>query len=318
MRVKTISLFIVFFLLVIYISFAADINTTPPDEKDQQIVDTNGIVARDAKVEKLGDGYQFTEGPAVDKEGNVYFTDQPNNTIIKWSASNGELTTFLEPSGRSNGTYFDADGNLITCADMDNQLWSIDKDGNPTVLIDNYDGNLLNGPNDVWINPVDGSMYITDPLYKRPYWERDPDMQQDGEHVYYLSPDRSEFRRVEETLIKPNGVVGTSDGKYLYIADPGDKKTYVYHIEKDGSLSNRRLFASMGSDGMTIDNKGNVYLTGNGVTVFNKEGKQIAHIPIDESWTANVVFGGADRKTLFITAKNSVYGLKMKVKGVVK
>ena len=280
-----------------------------------QITDKNSIVAPGATVEKLGDGYTFTEGPAADAEGNVYFTDQPNNKIIRWSASTGEINTFLKESGRSNGMYFDRRGNLIACADITNQLWSFDKAGNHTILLEDYDGKLLNGPNDLWIDPK-GGIYFTDPLYKRKYWERDPEMQQDGEHVYYMSPDRERVFRVDEELTKPNGIVGTSNGKKLYVADIGANKTYVYDIEKDGTLSNKTLFAPLGSDGMTLDNKGNVYLTGKGVTIFDKKGEQIAHIPIDAGWTANVCFGGKDRKTLFITATDAVYGLQMKVKGV--
>ena len=102
----------------------------------------------------------------------------------------------------------------------------------------------------------------------------------------------------------------------LYVADIGDRKTYVYNTNADGTLSNRKLFCSMGSDGMTIDNEGNVYLTGRGVTVFNSEGQKIEHIPIGAGWTANVCFGGPDRHTLFITAQTSLYSLRMRVKGV--
>ena len=280
-----------------------------------QLMDKNSIVAKGATIEKLGDGYRFTEGPATDPKGNVYFTDQPNNRIGKWSAKTGELTIFSDDAGRSNGTYFDKKGQLITCADMDNQLWAFDMSGNHTVLVENYKGKLLNGPNDLWIDPK-GGIYFTDPLYKRPYWERNPEMQQDGEHVYYLSPGRDNLVRVEENLVKPNGIIGTPDGKKLYVADIGDKKTYVYDINSNGSLSNRTLFATMGSDGMTIDHKGNIYLTGQGVTVFDNTGEQIAHIPVDARWTANVCFGGPKRKMLFITASDAVYGLKMKVKGV--
>jgi gluconolactonase len=174
---------------------------------------------------------------------------------------------------------------------------------------------LLNGPNDLWISPR-GHIYFTDPLYKRPYWERDPEMQQDGEHLYFLSADHSRFFRVDDKLEKPNGIVGTPDGKKLYVADIGANKTFVYDIDVDGTLINKTEFAPMGSDGMTIDHKGNVYLTGKGVTVFDKKGEQIAHIPVDAGWTANVVFGGKDQKTLFITAMDAVYGIEMKVKGV--
>ncbi|RNI33036.1 SMP-30/gluconolactonase/LRE family protein [Rufibacter immobilis] len=280
-----------------------------------QSIDQKAIVAKGAQVEKLGDGYSFTEGPAVDREGNVYFTDQPNNKIFKWSAGTGKITLFTDQAGRSNGLYFDRKGYLIAAADMDNQLWSFDQAAHHTVLVSDYQGKLLNGPNDLWIAPT-GAMYVTDPLYKREYWTRNPERQQDGEHVYYLSPDRSHFYRVAEDLVKPNGIVGTPDGKKLYVADAEAGKTYVYTIKADGSLTDKKLFVNMGSDGMTIDNHGNVYLTGKGVTVFDKEGKQIAHIPIQEDWTANVVFGGKDRSTLFITAMGAVYGLRMTVKGV--
>lgn len=280
-----------------------------------QIVDKHGIVANNAEVEKLGEGFSFTEGPAVDENGNVYFTDQPNDKIIKWNANNGEIEVFMSEAGRSNGMYFDKKGNLLACADMDNQLWSIDANGQHTVLVHDYKGKRLNGPNDLWIAP-DGGIFFTDPLYKRPYWERDPEMEQDGEHVYYLSPDRKTLLRVDENLEKPNGIIGTPDGKQLYVADIGADKTYRYDIGKNGKLNNKTLFAEMGSDGMTIDQNGNIYLTGKGVTVFNKKGEQIAHIPIKEHWTANVCFGGSDRRTLFITAMGAVYGLKMNVKGV--
>lgn len=300
-------LFSIPFLLISIFSF--------PSFLSAQVTDKKSITARNANVEKLGDGYTFTEGPAVDSEGNVFFTDQPNNKIIKWTAHNGELSVFMDSAGRSNGMYFDRYGNLLTCADMENQIWSIDKGGNVTVLFSKYGGKLLNGPNDLWLEPK-GGIFFTDPLYKRPYWEREPDMQQDGQHLYYLSPDRLQVFRVDEKLNKPNGLVGTPDGKKLYVADAGAGKTYVYDINTDGSLSNKKLFANMGSDGMTIDNKGNIYLTGKGVTVFDKKGEQIAHIPVDASWTANVCFGGKDRKTLFITAMDAVYGIRMSVKGV--
>ncbi|SEI46122.1 gluconolactonase [Dyadobacter sp. SG02] len=280
-----------------------------------QIMDSKSIVAPGAQVEKLGDGYKFTEGPVPDKDGNVFFTDQPNNKIIRWDAETGAFSTFSDKAGRANGMYFDKKGNLVACSDEENQVWSFDKKGNPTVLVKDYEGKLLNGPNDLWIDPK-GGIYLTDPLYKRDYWKRDPAMQQDGQHVYYLSPDRKKFIRVDEKLKKPNGIIGTADGKKLYVADIGDSKTYVYDIQKDGTLTNRQLFASKGSDGMILDEEGNLYITGDGVTVFDKTGTQIAHFPVHKGWTANVCFGGKNRDMLFITAETTVYGLKMKVKGV--
>ena len=280
-----------------------------------QIMDSKSIVAPGAQVEKLGDGFLFTEGPVPDKNGNIYFTDQPNNKIIRWDAKTGSFSTFSDKAGRANGMYFDKKGNLIACSDEDNQLWSFDKKGKSTVLVKNYGNKLLNGPNDVWVDPK-GGMYMTDPLYPRDYWKRDPAMQQDGEHIYYLLPDRKTLIRVNDTFTKPNGIIGTKDGKKLYIADIGADKTFVFDIEADGSLSNKKLFVSKGSDGMILDAEGNLYLTGDGVTVFDKTGEKIAHFPIYKGWTANLCFGGTTNDLLFITAGPAVYGLKMNVKGV--
>jgi len=280
-----------------------------------QIMDSKSIVADGAQVEKLGEGYKFTEGPVSDEHGNVFFSDQPNNKIIRWDAETGKFSTFSDNAGRSNGMYFDKKGNLVACADEDNQVWSFDKNGKVTVLVKDYEGKLLNGPNDLWIDKK-GGIYMTDPLYKRDYWKRDPAMQQDGEHVYYLSPDHKKLVRVEANLKKPNGIIGTKEGKKLYVADIGDNKTFVYDVQKDGSLTNKRLFVSKGSDGMILDEQGNLYLTGDGVTVFDQTGEKIAHFPVHKGWTANLCFGGKNNDMLFITAEKAVYGLKMKVKGI--
>jgi len=272
------------------------------------------IMAGGAKPEKISTDFIFTEGPATDKDGNVYFTDQPNDRIVKWDAETGKFSDFLKPAGRSNGLCFDAEGHLIACADEKNELWSIDvATKKATVLVKDFKGKLLNGPNDVWLRP-DGGIYFTDPFYKREYWNRGP-KEQDGEHVYYLSPDHKTLTRVVTDLKQPNGIIGTPDGKTLYVADIAAKKTYSYTVHEDGSLSDKKLFCEMGSDGMTIDDQGNVYLTGKGVTVFDKNGKQVAHVDINEPWTANVCFGGKERNVLFITASKAVYTVKMNVKG---
>src|SRR5690606_7150884 len=132
--------------------------------------------------------------------------------------------------------------------------------GKPSVwLTGGYQGKAFNGPNDLWID-ARGGIYFTDPLYARKYWTRDPAMQQDGQHVYYMTPDRKTVTRVDEAIKKPNGIIGTPDGKKIYVADIGDSKTYVYDVVADGQLRNRRLFTSMGSDGLALDEKGNVYL----------------------------------------------------------
>jgi gluconolactonase len=272
----------------------------------------NSIIAPGATLQKLAGGFEFTEGPACDDQGNVFFTDQPSDRILKWS-TDGKLTTFMQPCGRANGLCFDAQGNLWACADEKNEMWRIDPADKPTVVVKDYQGKLLNGPNDVWLRP-DGGLYFTDPYYKRSYWKRGPKEQ--GEHVYYLDPAHKKLVRVVDDMVQPNGIIGTPDGKLLYVADIGGNKTFRYDIQPDGSLANKKLFCEMGSDGMTIDNEGNVYLTGHGVTVFDASGKKIEHIPVDESWTGNICFSGADRQTLFITASKSIYGLRMRVKGV--
>ena len=270
------------------------------------------VITPGAKLEKLAGDFQFTEGPTCDTRGNVFFTDQPNDRILEWSV-NGKLSTFLQPAGRANGMYFDAKGNLIACADEKNALWAITPDKNVTVLVKDYQGKYLNGPNDVWVAP-DGGMYITDPFYKRTWWDHDT-MAQDGEQVYYLSPDGKKLARVTNDFKKPNGITGTPDGKKLFVADIGADRTYAYDIQPDGSLTNKTLFCPKGSDGMTIDETGNIYITGRGVTVFDKTGKQIEHIDVPEPWSANVSFGGKDHQTLFITASKSLYSIHLIVKG---
>ena len=289
---------------------------------------SNEIVAEGEAPVRLADSYSFTEGPATDARGNVYFTDQPNNRIYRWDCESGEITLFTDQSGRSNGMYFDAQGNLIACADMDNQLWRFDmrstsgrllpqgrKNGQAEILITDYRGKLLNGPNDVWI-AKDGGYYLTDPYFKRDYWTRSPERQQPVEGLYYLAPGSNQLVMLDSTLNQPNGLVGTPDGKHLYVAEAKENRILRYDILTDGSLTNRQVFANMGSDGMTIDDRGNIYLTGDGVTVFNKDGQKIAHFPIPEDWTANVCFGGKEHNILFITASKSVYTLKMLVHGV--
>lgn len=274
----------------------------------------SSLIAEGAELTLVAEDYDFTEGPALAPNGDVYFTDQPNDRILKWDATTNSVETYLQPSGRSNGLYFDHDGNLLSCADEKTQLWRIDTEKNVTILVEDFDDKKLNGPNDLWVGP-NGGIYFTDPFYKRPWWEHE-EPEQVAKRVYYLTPDMGEVRIVAEDYVQPNGIIGTADGKTLYVADIGDKKTYSYSMNADGSLSNKKLFAELGSDGMTVDNQGNVYLTGDGVTVFDKTGQQIHHIPVPEKWTANVTFGGPQQDILFITAMDSVYTLAMKVHGV--
>ena len=286
-------------LLLIIASFNAFAQTAPYDT-------TN-------KPQLISKQFSFTEGASVDKKGNVFFTDQPNNKIWEYS-TDGKLTVFLDSAGRSNGMYFDHKGNLVTCADEHDQLWSISPNKKITVLVKDYQGHLMNGPNDIWIDNK-GGIYMTDPYYQRPYWTRTkPDL--DGQKVYYLPKGASQPIIVDADYKQPNGIVGTPDGKNLYVADIGDNKTYIYDINRDGSLSNRKLFVAQGSDGMTLDEEGNVYLCGKGVTIYDPQGRLIGHIAISEPWTANLCFGGKNKDVLFITASTALYTVKMNVRGV--
>lgn len=265
-----------------------------------------------AKLEKLAGDFSFTEGPSADLKGNVYFTDQPNDRIMVWSIDD-VLSTFMQPSGRSNGLSFDKHGDLWSCADERTELWRISDDKKVEVIVGKYEGKLFNGPNDLWISKS-GGIYFTDPFYKRAWWDHSA-MPQEIQGVYFLSPDHKNVVCVADDLKKPNGIVGTPDGKKLYVADIGASKTWSFKINKDGSLSDKKLFCEMGSDGMAMDINENIYITGKGVTIFDSTGKQIGVIEVPENWTANVCFGGKDMKSLFITASKGLYRMRMNIKG---
>jgi gluconolactonase len=319
---------------------AGDQPHRPPLEiLPSEIYDPLGLVKRNAPLVIIEDGFSFTEGPAVDRRGNVFFTDQPNDRIWRWDAGTGKVTLFLQGTGRANGMYFDDHGNLIAAADMHGELWKIRPDGSHTVLIDNYNGKLLNGPNDVWINPVNDGIYITDPIFPRPYWDAgDPRKcdcwppthseqapQGKGGHVYYLADRARALVRVTSDALGwesdswPNGVVGTPDGKKLYVNKwAGDNKggTWVFDIKRDGTLANMRKFSDWGGDGMSMDEHGNVYISnGQGVLAFDPDGNNILRIPTGSGATNNT-FAGRDGKTLFITGPiDKVTAIRMTVKG---
>src|SRR3954467_488673 len=304
------------------------------------IYDPLGLVAHGphGQLISLAAGFGFTEGPANDRRGNVFFTDQPNDKIFRWDAGSGKVTLFLEGTGRANGTIFDRDGNLLTASDLHGELWKIRPDGSHKVLIDNYQGKLLNGPNDVWINPVNGGIYITDPIFPRGYWDAGDPRQQawepthseqapqgKGGHVYYLPPGAHKLVRVTsdamgwESDAWPNGVVGTPDGKKLYVNKwyyDNHGGTWVFDVKRDGTLKNMRKFSDWGGDGMSMDEMGNVYISnGTGVMAFDPEGNNILNIPIAGGATNNT-FAGRDNKLLFITGPvDRITAIRMNVKG---
>ncbi|MDX1285786.1 MAG: SMP-30/gluconolactonase/LRE family protein [Draconibacterium sp.] len=293
---RTISLILLLFFIV---------SSSNAKKKDK-------LIAKNAKIEKAGSGYTFTEGPAVAPDGKVYFTDQPNNRIHVWDENAG-ISLWLEGTGRSNGMYFNAKGQLVTCADEKNQLAYFDENKKLVVIHEGFDGKHLNAPNDLWIDPK-GGIYFSDPYYHRKWWSEGHKEIQDTRGVYYVKSGGGIIRVIDD-FKTPNGLIGTPNGKILYVADIQDKKIWKYDIQPDGTLANKTFFAPNGSDGMTIDNKGNVYLTSGKVWVYNPAGELIKEIEFPER-PANICFGGKDRKTLFVTARKGVYTLEMRVKGV--
>ncbi|MFT5736550.1 MAG: gluconolactonase [Maribacter sp.] len=259
----------------------------------------------------VADGYAFTEGPASDKEGTIFFTDQANNRILKWDAQRNTVSTYMSPAVRANGFYVNNKGNLLAAADEKYEHWLIDADKNMSILLHQFKNNKDNGPNAICVDQK-GGIYFTDPYYQKPYWKH-KEAELAVQSVYYIAPNGTDAKVIADNFKRPNGIIGPAEGSTLYIAD---KKTYSYTIETEGTLSNRQLFTQMGSDGMAIDNQDNVYLTGDGVFVFDSKGNQIEHIDTGADWTANVTFGGREQNMLFITTSKAVFTLKMSAEGV--
>jgi gluconolactonase len=270
-------------------------------------------IPEDSEIEKVADGFTFTEGPTADKLGNVYFTDQPHNRIYKYDTE-GRLSIFADSAGRANGLYIDHDQNLWACADGENQLWKFSLDGSHEVILNPSGDVKFNGPNDVWVHK-NGQLYFTDPIYQRPYWDNVHDTVHQ-QSVYLLKA--GEAILLDSSLVQANGIVGNSESNVLFVADIGADKTYRYIIGGDGMLYDKSLFVAQGSDGMTLDGNGNLYLTGNGVDIYDQNGNFLQHLDIPEDWTANVTFGGTDFNQLFVTASKSLYKIKTNVKAIDK
>ena len=273
------------------------------------------LIAPGAKLKTLGDSFKFTEGPAAHPRiGDVYFTDIPNNRIHRFDVATGKITVALEESQGVNGLYFDGPDWLIGCQGDAKRVvaFNIGKIGaiiSTKPIAEKHDDKPFNKPNDLWIDP-DGGIYFSDPNYgNRP-------LTQDGENVYYLSADRKTVTLAAKDFKRPNGLIGTPDGKTLYITDRGDNKTYRYDITAPGKLGARKLLFEEGSDGMTLDERGNIYITppAKAVHIYSPEGKLIEKIELPVP-PANITFGGKDRKTLFITARQYFLSIEMAVKG---
>ena len=273
---------------------------------------TDRVRAADAEPQLLHEGFIFTEGPAADEAGNVYFTDIPANRIYRWTLA-GELEIFRENSNATNGLFFDADWQLYGCEGGAGRITRMDANGNATVVIDTHEGSPFNSPNDLWID-AEGGIYFTDPRYGD-----ESNVPQPGYYVYYLAPGAESAVAIITDLVKPNGVIGTADGSTLYVADHLGHQTFAYTIDAPGQLSDKRLFADQGADGMTLDERGNVYLTPmtgvTDVTVYSPDGELIDTISFPQI-PANLTFGGPDRDILFATARSGLYSVQMSVRGM--
>ncbi len=268
------------------------------------------------KVTKVHGDFQFTEGPAPDGKGNLYFTDIPANRIYKLDKA-GKVSAFRDPSGHCNGLMFNAAGTLFACQ-MDGRLLSINTaTGKATVLADKYEGKRFNAPNDLVIDRT-GGVYFTDPRFRAPKpWP------QGKEAVYYRAAD-GKLSRLIDDLPAPNGVIMSPDEKTLYVVPSMQKEMWAYPIRSPGKLGKGRVLCTLvqpegatntGGDGLTVDTRGNLYITARlGVQVFSPEGKLLGMLKFPEQ-PANVAFGGPDMKTLYVTARTSLYAVKMESAG---
>ncbi len=295
---------------LLLIAFAIFSCTNQPENNNKNEAEWETLVV--SEIEKLAGDFKFTEGPAVDAKGNVYFTDIPNNRIFIWTSDN-KLDTFSLNSGHANGLYFDKDENLLACERVNSQISLTSPKGVKTAIATEYNGKIFNQPNDIWPDRKGGA-YFTDPKYGG----EDDELTQDGMHVYYIIPDHKTVIRVCDDLEKPNGIIGTPDGKILYVTDAQAGITYKFDIQQDGTLKNKTVFVEFGCDGMTLDKEGNVYLTTSGkkaVDIFSPEGELLESIEVPEK-PSNVCFGGKDRNQLFITARTSIYRVELNTNGV--
>ena len=268
------------------------------EETSTLTTDQTFDLTQDLELTQVSGFYQFTEGPVASQDGSVYFSDINAGKIYKWS-QDGSVSVFIEGLNAPNGLALDSAKNLVVCEGGNGRLISITPEGVITVLADQYNGIRFNEPNDLWIDPQDG-IYFTDPAYNSP-------VVQEGEYVYYVPPMGGQVVRVVENLVKPNGIEGSKDGKKIYIADWGANQTYVYDINSDGSLLNQRMIVASGSDGLALDDMGNLYLaTPNKISIYDTSGQLVRELLTPENPT-NLTFTGLNGSILFITARSAVY-----------
>ena len=277
-------------------------------------------LAAGAKIEKVFADGRFTEGPAIDKDGHLYFSDSPNDRIMRRS-TDGVVSVFRAPCGRANGLDFDAQGRLVMCQSMGagggRRLARLEADGRETVLAETYEGKRFSAPNDLAIDPR-GPIYFTDmPPLKS---ETPPEL---PAGVYRVdAPGR--VVRVIDNLARPNGLALSADRRLLYVSDRGTQKVHRYRVADDGSLTADGILYDFspdrGVDGMCLDTAGNMVAAAGqdattGLFVVSPAGKLIGHQPIGE-FATNVCFGGSDLRDLYLTAGKSVYHLRTTIPGL--
>jgi gluconolactonase len=284
--------------------------------------DRERIIPNDAKLDKLWSEGSFTEGPAHGSDGCIYFTDI-GNRIMKFDPGTSKTVEFRNPSGRANGLEFDHRGRLLACEGANTggnrRVTRTEKDGTITVLADKWMGKRFNSPNDLTID-LKGRIYFTDPRYVG-----DEKREIDTESVYRIDPD-GKVTQIISNVAKPNGIIIAPDMKTLYLADHAPKGTRLlisYPLREDGTVGEAKILHNFepdrGIDGMCIDIKGNVYATAGqgktgGVHIFSPDGKKLGFVATPETPT-NCVFGGADRKMLYITAGRSLYRVQSTIEG---
>jgi gluconolactonase len=278
------------------------------------------LIEANAQIESLGTGCQFTEGPLWNvKEKFLLFSDIPANQMKKWTPESG-ITTFRDPSGKSNGLTYDKQGRLIACEHANRRVSRTESDGTVVTIASHYNGKRLNSPNDVVVK-LDGSIYFTDPPYGlTAAYGVEGKQELDFQGVYRLSSDGTLTLLVAD-FDRPNGLCFSPDESILYINDTARMHIRAFDVRRDGTLAKGRVFAEEqgtngAPDGMKVDERGNVYVTGpGGIWVFNPSGAHLGVIQTPEK-AANLAWGGDDWGTLFITASTSIYRVQLKVSGI--
>jgi gluconolactonase len=268
------------------------------------------------EVKKVHGNFQFTEGPAADREGNLYFSDVAGNKLFKVDAK-GELSTLLDPSNHTNGLMVNAAGNVVAC-EMDGRLIEVNaKSKAVKSLADGYEGQRFNAPNDLVIDKQ-GGIYFTDPHFRAPM-----PLPQGVRAFYYRAAD-GKVTRLGTVETAPNGIILSPDEKTLYVIPSMQADMLAYNVEAPGKIGQQRVYCTLkqasgkttgGGDGLTIDTKGNLYITSAlGVQVFDPQGKHLGIIEFPEQ-PSNCDFGGKGDKTLYVTARTSLYAVEMEATG---